>query len=171
MSVAANRVGRPREVEAAFVVFLVAIVADLVMWVLGTFVIAPTGWDDMRQEMGADGATRQMALSAGFTVVTSGLFLFFVFQMRRGHKWARIVLTITSALLLVSVADIMSMNSGGSGSAGGVLRELIDAASPLLLVAVAVVLMFLPAANRYFSPNSAAAAASGTQESSAPRED
>ncbi|WP_329036505.1 hypothetical protein OIE71_26175 [Streptomyces sp. NBC_01725] len=71
-------------VETAFLLLLAAIAVDAVVWTLDTFVIAPSGLDEMRTEMGGSGAIQQVAMSAGFLILTSGLFLFFVFQMRQG---------------------------------------------------------------------------------------
>lgn len=147
----ANGQKRPREVEAAFVLLLVAIAVDTVMWVLATFVIAPTGLDEMREVMGADGASRQVALSVGFLVVTNALFLFLAFKMREGRRWARIAVAGVGVLLLLSLLDSISMNGHWSGSMAAALYDLFGGVSPNLPAAGALLLMFLPAANRYFS--------------------
>ncbi|MFF1419542.1 hypothetical protein [Streptomyces sp. NPDC058280] len=137
--------------EAAFVLLLVAIAVDTVMWVLGTFVIAPTGLDEMREVMGANGASRQAAMAVGFMVVTNALFLLVAFKMREGRRWARIAVVGVGALLLLSLLDSTSMNGLRPGSVAGALYNLFGGVSPNLPAAGAVLLMFLPAANRYFS--------------------
>lgn len=151
MSVEANGKRRPREVEAAFVLLLVAIAVDTVMWVLSTFVIAPTGFDEMRAEMGANGASRQVAISAGFMVVTNALLLLLAFQVRAGRRWARITVAGVGALLLLSFLNSASMNGLRPGSVAEALYDLFGGVGPNLPAAVALLLMFLPAANRYFS--------------------
>ncbi|MFE4177383.1 hypothetical protein ACFRR7_35990 [Streptomyces sp. NPDC056909] len=62
---------RPREVETAFLLLLAAIVVDAVVWVLDIFAMSPSGFDEMRDEMGGSGAIRQVALSAGLSVRSS----------------------------------------------------------------------------------------------------
>ncbi|MFE3864251.1 hypothetical protein ACFXPT_27930 [Streptomyces goshikiensis] len=64
---------RPKEIEAAWLLTLAAVVGQAVVWVLGAFVVDPTGLDDMTSVSGADAAARQLALSGGvLTVVLAG---------------------------------------------------------------------------------------------------
>ncbi|MFC8078576.1 hypothetical protein ACFUN8_23905 [Streptomyces sp. NPDC057307] len=145
------RGARPREVETAFLLLLAAIAVDALVWVLDTFVLSPSGLDEMRDEMGESEAVRQVAMSAGFLVVTSGLFLFFVFQMRRGRTWARNILAVAAALVTFFVINSMSTNEFDKESLTDVIYDVFVSVSPVLLVAGAVLLTFLPTANRYFS--------------------
>ncbi|MFD9866244.1 hypothetical protein ACFXI8_14915 [Streptomyces niveus] len=142
---------RPKVVETAFLLLLAAVAVDAVVWTLDTFAVSPSGFDEMRDEMGASGAIRQVAMSAGFLILTSGLFLFFVFQMRQGRNWARNTLAAVAALVALFVINSMSMNEFDKGGAADVIYDVFISVSPVLLVAGAVLLMFLPTANAYFS--------------------
>ncbi|MFF3753285.1 hypothetical protein ACFYYH_22920 [Streptomyces sp. NPDC002018] len=142
---------RPREVETAFLLLLAAIVVDAAVWVLDTFVLSPSGLDEMRNEMGESGAIRQVAMSAGFLVFTSALFLFFVFKMREGRKWARSALAASGALVMFFLVNSMNTGEFHKETMMDVIYDLFISVSPVVLVAGAVVLMFLPTANMYFS--------------------
>ncbi|MET4921031.1 hypothetical protein P3L51_01390 [Streptomyces sp. PSRA5] len=138
-------------VETAFLLLVVAISVDALVWVLDTFVISPSGLDDMRHEMGETGAVRQAAMSAGFLVLTSGLFLFFVFQMRKGRNWARNTVAAVAALGAFVLINSVSTGEFSKKTAADVFYDVFIGVSPVLLIAGAVLLMFLPAANVFFS--------------------
>lgn len=142
---------RPKQVETAFLLLLAAIAVDAVVWTLDTFVISPSGLDEMRTEMGESQAIQQAAMSAGFLILTSGLFLFFAFQMRQGRNWARNTLAAVAAVVAFFMINSMSMNEFDKASTADVIYDVFISVSPVLLVAGAVLLMFLPTANTYFS--------------------
>ncbi|MCI3220772.1 hypothetical protein [Streptomyces sp. NP-1717] len=146
-----QRGARPREVETAFLLLLAAIAVDALVWTLDTFVVSPSGFDDMRDEMGGSNAIQQAAMSAGFLIATSGLLVYFVFQMRQGRNWARYTLAAVAALVALFMINSMSMNGFTTGSTADVIYDIAIGTLPPLLVAGAVLLMFLPTANRYFS--------------------
>lgn len=148
----AKRRARPREVETAFLLLLAAISVDALVWVLDTFVISPSGLDEMRDEMGESQAIQQAAMSGGFLVLTSSLFLFLIFQMRQGRKWARNAVAAVAALVMFFLFNSMSMSEFDKETTTDVIYDLFISVSPVFLVAGAVLLMFLPTANRYFSP-------------------
>ncbi|MGW6746182.1 hypothetical protein ACWGDX_36530 [Streptomyces sp. NPDC055025] len=81
--------------QTAFLLLLASVVVDAVVWVLDTFAISPSGFDELRDEVGESGAIRQVAMSAGFLVFTSALFPLFVFKLRQGRKWARSAVVLT----------------------------------------------------------------------------
>lgn len=146
---AVGRTGRPGKVEAAFRLSLAAIAAQAVVWVLGTFAVAPTGFGEMRDEMGRDGAVVQAAVSGGFLVVLSALWLLLALRTRAGAGWARIALTALGVLFLLTGlgTDGFRWSSAAGGTGGLLPHDLL----PDLLAAGAIVLMFLPASNAYFS--------------------
>lgn len=77
-----------------------------------------------------------------FALVIIGLQVFFVFKMRAGRNWARIVLAVLAGLSLVL---------GLLGLTGGItVASFISLVSLAVLVA-ATYYMFRPAANAYFS--------------------
>ncbi|MFD7897197.1 hypothetical protein [Streptomyces sp. NPDC059743] len=146
-----QRGARPREVETASLLLLTAIFVDAVVWVLDTFAISPSGLDEMRNEMGESRAIQQVAMSAGFLVFTSALFLFFVFKMRQGRKWARGALAASGALVMFFLVNSMNTSEFRKPNMADVIYDLFTSVSPVVLVSGAVVLMFLPTANMYFS--------------------
>ncbi|MFE2923834.1 hypothetical protein [Streptomyces goshikiensis] len=135
---------RPKEIEAAWLLTLAAVVGQAVVWVLGSFVVDPTGLDDMTSVSGADAAARQLALSGGVLAVVLAGWLAVAVRMRAGRGWARAVLGVAGALCLVAAATDFSMS--GTGPAAWPLLACL----PDLLTAAAVVPMFLPAARAHF---------------------
>ncbi len=80
-------------------------------------------------------------------------------QMRRGRNWARLALTVvlgglgTLSLVIEPVGWLLAGNSLGTAIADAGVADLAIATSRtahLVAVVVAVVLMYQPAANRYF---------------------
>ncbi|GAA3119543.1 hypothetical protein [Streptomyces goshikiensis] len=131
---------RPKEIETAWLLTLAAVVGQAVVWVLGSFVVDPTGLDDMTSVSGAGAAARQLALSGGVLAVVLAVAV----KMRAGRAWARAVLAVAGALCLVAAATDFSMS--GTGPAAWPLLACL----PDLLTAAAVVPMFLPAARTHF---------------------
>ncbi|MBW0009328.1 MAG: hypothetical protein JO063_04270, partial [Pseudonocardiales bacterium] len=95
----------------------------------------------------ADQSTIESATTAGFIIGSVlGLLvvaaeLVFVFLMRGGRNWARIVLAVLGGLGVL--LGLIGLAIGG-GSITGPL--------PLLLLIGAIVTMFLPPANAWFQP-------------------
>ncbi|WP_254395302.1 hypothetical protein [Streptomyces sp. AC512_CC834] len=149
------RTGRPREVETAFTLSLVTIAVNVAAWVLGAFVLSPTGFDELRGEMGQRGAVVQILTSAGFLLVVTTLRLVFAFRVRAGRNWARFVVTLIGVLGMFFLLASMSMDGLGWQTVTEDVGDL-----PLfdmflsLLDAGVIVLLFLPAANAYFSAGS-----------------
>ncbi|WP_143688580.1 hypothetical protein [Streptomyces barkulensis] len=149
--VAVGRAGRPRTVEAAFALSLAAIAVQVAVWVLGAFVVSPTGLEELRGELGRDGAARQLAASAGFLAVLGALWLLFCFRMRAGDGRARITLTVVGLLSGLFFLNTLSTDGFRWTADGGIGDLLLTDVLPDLLVAGAIVMMFLPASNAYFS--------------------
>ncbi|WP_189151841.1 hypothetical protein [Streptomyces lacrimifluminis] len=136
--------------DTAFWALVAAIAVDTVIWVLDTFVISPSGFAEMREEMG-QGAMRQVAMSAGFLVVTSALFLLLAFKMREGRGWARNGLAAVGALGMLFFVGSMNMSGFDEETAGEIVYALLVGSIPALLALGAILLMFLPTSNSYFS--------------------
>ncbi|TDU74595.1 hypothetical protein [Streptomyces sp. KS 21] len=136
--------GRPKEIEAAWALMLVAVAAYLAVWVLGSFVVEPTGLDELTAVSGADGAARQLALSGGALTVALAAWLAVGVKMRAGRGWARTVLAIAGAGSLLFVATDLGMDGLWPGA------WPVLAAVPDLLTAAAVVPLYLPAAGAHF---------------------
>ncbi|MBN3928800.1 hypothetical protein IQ279_03930 [Streptomyces verrucosisporus] len=148
---AVGRAGRPRTVEAAFALSLAAIALQAVVWVLGTFVVSPTGLEELRGELGRDGATRQLAVPAGLLAALGALWLLFCFRMRAGDGRARIALTVVGLFSGLFFLNALSKDGFRWTADGGIGDLLLTDLLPDLLAAGAIVMMFLPASNAYFS--------------------
>jgi hypothetical protein len=85
-----------------------------------------------------------------FTLFLTALWVFFVWQMRSGQNWARIVLTVIGGIvLLFGVIGLLGMAVYLSIGALGALEMLFQFAA-LALIAGAIVYQFKPDANPYF---------------------
>ncbi|MEU8828081.1 hypothetical protein [Streptomyces sp. NPDC048636] len=135
--------GRPPHVETAFFLSLAAIALQLVAWVLGSFVIDPTGYEEMRNEVGQPKAIQQLALSGSALGVISVIWLLLARRMREGHNWARMVLAAATALSALFLLNSLSMS--------GYPRDEMIGAVPDVLAIGAIAPMFLPSSNAYFS--------------------
>ncbi|MFD5621146.1 hypothetical protein [Streptomyces yangpuensis] len=135
---------RPRQIDVAWALTLAAVAAEVLVWVLGVFVVAPTGLDELTQHAGRSGAITQLALSGGVLAVLVAGWLAVAARMRAGRGWARAVLTVVgAAFLLFRVGDF------GMGGVDPVWWGVVNAL-PDLLAAAAVVPMYLPEARAHF---------------------
>ncbi|MDA0566835.1 hypothetical protein LG943_21325 [Streptomonospora sp. S1-112] len=149
-STTAESTGRPRAVEAAFLLLLAVIALDAVTWVLDMFVIAPTGLADMRAASGDVGAFRQAAVSGAFTLLVIGLGVLLAVMVRQGRGWARLLLV--GAAALVALLDLATVAMDGPEVfAGASAYELLRDTVPALLGLAALVCLFLPASNAFFA--------------------
>ncbi|MEC4575645.1 hypothetical protein [Streptomyces virginiae] len=137
--------GRPKQIEAAWALTLAAVAAEVLVWVLGAFVVPPTGLDELTGFAGRSAAITRLSWSAGVLAVLLGSWLFVAARMRAGRGWARAVLTVVAAVFLL-------FRIGGLGTDGidpawwAVVNALPD-----VLAAAAVVPMYLPEARAHFS--------------------
>jgi len=85
-----------------------------------------------------------------FQVILVAVWLFFVWQMREGQNWARIVLTVIGAIsLLIGVIALFTLGVLFAIGGLGILEFLFSLAS-LAVVAAAIWFQFRPDANPYF---------------------
>lgn len=159
-----NRTGPkpPGPVNGAFLVYLIAALVALIGIIV---TVTSDFWDEaIRDNAGmvptnglstedAVNAAKIGAVVAGVIIVA--LYLLFAFKMRAGRNWARIVLTVLSALSIVSQFTF----SASVEVNGRVYSSSLSDASGWVgtaLAVVAIVLMFLPASNEYFARSKAA---------------
>lgn len=133
----------PNAVEIAFRLSFLVVLLDAGGWVLDTFLIPPTGFQELRGRLGWAGAVQQATLSAGALAVVGAGLLLCAFWMRQGRNWARWALVALGALYLMFVLTDMNMNGLGLWVAYRYLPELCTAAIAALLL--------LPASHSYFS--------------------
>ncbi|MBV9729768.1 MAG: hypothetical protein JO309_10285 [Pseudonocardiales bacterium] len=142
------RGSRPKEVEISFWLWI----ATFVLGVVGSIIAynqvrAETIDRALAQNPAVDQSTVESVTTAAFVIgIVVGLLvvaaeLVFMFLMRGGRNWARIVLAVLGG---VGVLFGLMGLAIGMGSGIGVLQ--------LLLLIGAIVTMFLPASNAWFQP-------------------
>jgi hypothetical protein len=135
----------PGTVTGAFVLYLISAIAIIVT---GLLVFTGPAERSIREQLERDpGNTGGMSIDQlvttaqwiafAVTVVIGAVWLLFIFKMRAGRNWARIVITVFAVLGLLSLF---------SGYRSGQAWDFIG---PVLSV-LALVLMWLPASNEYF---------------------
>jgi hypothetical protein len=145
-----HRIAVPGSVNAAFWLYVAGAVMGLASVVVGAVVgiqrirsgllpsrVLPPG-TDVSPTVINTALTVGVALGIAVGVLSVTAYLVFAFIMRRGANWARIVLTVLSAVALVSgLVGLLSLN---------VLNLLVS-----VLVVIAAVLLYVPASNAYFA--------------------
>ncbi|MEU4269583.1 hypothetical protein [Streptomyces sp. NPDC026092] len=130
---------RPGGFQVAWAVTLAAVAAEVAVWFLGAFVVAPTGLDELTEYAGRGEAVTRLAVSAGVLALLLGTWVAVAVWMRAGRGWARIVLTVIGAgLVLFRVGDFGM--DGVEPAWWAACNALPD-----LLAAAAIVPMWLPA--------------------------
>lgn len=140
----------PADVENAFKLWLVSIGLG-VLGIIASLLFADR--DSLRQDVqnanpNFDAGQLDTAVTVGLVggavvaAIIIGLELFFVFKMRAGRNWSRIVLT---------VLGVLGVLSGLYGLIGGVSIGAVVNIISIIVVIAAIVFMFKPAASAYFS--------------------
>jgi hypothetical protein len=152
---APSRGTRPKEVEISFWLWIVTLVLGVVGALITFMQINQIRADVINQTLArnpaADRSVIERALTIGLDVgVVVGLLFviaefIFVFLMRVGRNWARIVLAVLGGL------GVLGLLIGLPGATG---VRLIAGSLQLLLLIGAIVTMFRPAANAWFRPRS-----------------
>ncbi|AZI57986.1 hypothetical protein EH165_07370 [Nakamurella antarctica] len=93
-------------------------------------------------------AARLVGVIAG--VIFLALYLFFAFKMRAGRNWARIVLTVLSALSIVSQASGFGSVEVNGTAYSDSAEQIVGWLSAGCAVA-AIVLMFTTVSNQFFA--------------------
>ncbi|MFI9387995.1 hypothetical protein [Kutzneria sp. NPDC052558] len=138
----AQNLPAPQPVQISFWLWVATVVLGIVSAVVG-FAQRDTLLATLRaantQQLSEDAlqtvATVSLAFAAVIAVVFAGLYLLFAFKARAGRNWARIVLTVLTALRVVFLATGFS-----------VLNLLT-----VLAAVAATVLLFLPEANQFYT--------------------
>ena len=143
--------GVPREVQASFVLWLIAVAA-------GVFETALAIIEALSGDLGLD--TTGVIVGVGIRLIIFATAIYVASRMRLGKNWARFVLAIglgvigTLSIVIGPVSWLLAEgHSVGEFFADAGTMTLLFASSRaahLLAVLAALVLMFLPAANNYF---------------------
>jgi hypothetical protein len=152
----------PSTVKGAFLVYVLAAALSVVTLAL---TLTSDAWNQAIAAAGdsvdTSGMSEQSLINTAKTVVIVIsvvfilLYLFFAMKMRAGRNWARIVLTVLSALSILSaVRSSASVTVNGQAFAVGG-SQLIGWVGAILAV-VAIVLMYMGASNAYFTASKAA---------------
>lgn len=149
------RVAPPGSVNGAFYIYLLAAVLAAVSIILA---LTSNVWDQAIAGGAANnsGTNVQSLVNFAkiFTVVVGAIFialyLLFAFKMRAGRNWARIVLTVVSALSVLS-AFSASATVTVDGQVYTSSSTQISGWITAVIAIVAIVLMYLSASNAYFN--------------------
>jgi len=152
-------VEKPKEVETAFRLGLLSIAISIVGIALSFAVSGPAIDAAIAANPLPPGFTeqqfRQVALIgsivfAVFLLIIIGLYLLFMFKMRAGRNWARILLTILGLLWIAM--GLWGLAGSGQVLAAGPLGFVSVGLSVLQLVVIAasIFFMFRPATGPYF---------------------
>ena len=156
---AAARVDPPGSVNGAFFIYVLAALVALIGIIL---TLTSSVWTDaIAANVNTSGTNVHTLVNtvkittAVFGVIFLALYLFFAFKMRAGRNWARIVLTVLSALSIIS-----SFSSSTTVTVNGHVYKSTSTQFVgwigVALAIIAIVLMFLPASNAYFTASKAA---------------
>lgn len=141
-SAAPTTLAPPASVRLAVILFLTDVVLGLVNFALT--LALPPGQADAEAQMPTGIAIGVLALA--FLV----FYVLFIVKMRAGKNWARITLTVLVPLTVL--ASIVFSDIGALLSAGGLgLAKVVTIALELILIVAAVVFMYRPDSNTYFT--------------------
>lgn len=140
----------PADVQTAFKLWI----ADIVVGVVGILLVFLIG-AELPPELSGEEARAALAIGfivfIVFTLVLLALSLLFVFKMRAGRNWARIVLTVLGGISLlfglIGIGDTFALFGLGVVGAIAALLSLAQ----LVIIAAAIYFMFRPAASAYFA--------------------
>jgi hypothetical protein len=152
-------VEKPKDVETAFRLGLLAVVIGIVGIALSFAVAGPSIDAAIAANPLPPGITadqfRQIALVSSIVVavlllIVIAVYLLFLFKMRAGRNWARIMTTIFAAIWiafgvfgLVGIGEVIA--AGPLGIVSAVLSVLL-----LVVLVASIFFMFRPAAGPYF---------------------
>ena len=141
----------PGTVTGALIIYVVAAAAAVVG---GLLVLNSNVWNDIAAN--ANGTAISVGtlkgVAIGTVIVIAALYLFFAFMMWGGRNWARIVLTVLSALNIASALQSRSVSANGQTYTTGNAGISFGGAA---LAVVAIVLMFVGRSNPYFRASKA----------------
>jgi hypothetical protein len=141
---------RPGAVTASYIIWLIGAIVSLIGSVFGIFVgiIALTAGAALGGIAGA--AVGSVVLIFAIVVLVIAIIeLIIVNKMRDGRNWARVVLTVLGILSLVGSITPWFTYGWNSSSAWSLVQVVV--------LIVAIVLMFVPAANAYFAAGGSSA--------------
>ena len=151
--VAREKPATPGSVWIAWLIYLLAAVVGVVGAVL---VFNSDVYKDALNDAIANSDTvtqstinsiKTIAIAIG--IIFAALFVFFDFMMRAGRNWSRIVLTVLSALSIISAFSTSRSVTVGDHTYNSSGTSIVSIISGVIAV-IAIVLMFLPASNLYF---------------------
>jgi len=136
---------RPGAVTAAYVIWLIGAIVSLLgaifALIVGIFALtigaAAAG-------LGGAAAGAIILVLAIIVFVIAIIELVIVSRMRAGRNWARVVLTVLGALSIASTIVQWAQDTGNAGTGFG-------SAVSVIIVLIAIILMYVPAANAYFA--------------------
>lgn len=154
----ASKPNKPGAVTGSFLIWVLGAIVSVITLIV---VLNSNVWDQAVAEAIRQGGTttngvtpqQLVNVARGIAIAVFAIFallyVFFAFMMWNGRNWARIVLTVLGALGILSsftpTTSSVTVN-GTTYSSGSAAYSYVGG----ILAIVAIVLMYLPAANAYF---------------------
>ncbi len=144
---------RPNTVDLAFWCWMVT--AALALFGVFLSLMSPT-WDQALEAAGGDSNAQNIVTTAKIIAVVAAVifvavYALFAFKMRAGRNWARIVLTIFGALSLLTTFGTTTRTVVVNGRTFEVASTAWLGYLSALVALAGIVLMFLPASNKFFA--------------------
>ncbi|RKT84939.1 hypothetical protein SAMN05421805_101131 [Saccharopolyspora antimicrobica] len=146
---------RPGTVDGAFWAGIAAVVVGFAILVTSFLMVSDAELQVVIEESAAQGQllspeqaravyTGVLVLVTAIVAVIAALWIMFLFFLRKGRNWARIVVTAVGAVWI-----LLTLPSVTGGSVGGAAAALL-AVLQVLTVAATIVLAYLTPSNEYF---------------------
>jgi len=146
------RPARPKSVDTAFMLWMVAAGIGIVSSILNFFTVQAL-YDELLKDTSPElrGSVAEPGYgSAIFSLVLFALWVLVVFQMRNGANWARIVLAVLGGIGVIGgLVGLLTIGVLFSIGILGALQALLSLAS-LVVTIGALIFMFKSDANYYF---------------------
>ncbi|WP_101377145.1 hypothetical protein [Saccharopolyspora spinosa] len=146
---------RPSSINNAFWAGIASVVVGFAMLAAAFLLVSDAELQLVLEETAAQGQRLTMEQARGIysvvlvmltviVAIIAALWIMFLFFMRRGRNWARIVITVVGAVWI-----LLTLPSIAGGTAGGIASALLSVLQ-VLTVAATIVFAYLAPSNQYF---------------------
>ncbi|WP_190820566.1 hypothetical protein [Saccharopolyspora pogona] len=146
---------RPSSINNAFWAGIASVVVGFALLAAAFLLVSEAELQQVLEETAVQGQPLTMEQARGIysavlvmltviVAIIAALWIMFLFFMRRGRNWARIVITVVGAVWI-----LLTLPSIAGGAAGGVASALLSMLQ-VLTVAATIVFAYLAPSNQYF---------------------